>query len=258
MSIGSLLTARAKRAIHHLPAPWRQALRKRYTAYTLRYDPPPQELPLLARIITPGSLVIDAGANIGTYTVALATAVPSAHVLSVEPIPATRDLLLHSIRALQLTNVSVLPFALSDHVDRVIMEIPEAGGEPVLALARIKYSDHGKPPLNTHVQVETTTIDALLATDRRRVSLIKCDVEMHELELLRGAMDVIRRDRPAIYAELQPDFKTKASQRADVCALLAREGYFPHVCDGQTARPGADALDVLFLTTAHRQHLGLE
>lgn len=226
--------------------------------YTLRYEPPPPELPILARLVTPGSLVIDAGANIGTYTAALATAVPSAQVLSIEPIPTTHDLLLHTIRALHLRNVTALPIALSEHTGRVIMEIPEAGGAPVLALARIKYSDAGKPPLRTHVEVDTTTIDGLLATERRAVSLIKCDVEMHELELLRGAMNVIRRDHPAIYAELQPDFKTKASQRAEVCALLAREGYRPHTCEGVTVRPGADALDVLFLTAAHRQRLDLE
>ena len=257
MSIAASLAARAKRVAYHLPAPLRQALRKRYTTYVMRAEPPPSELPLLARLIEPGSLIIDAGANIGTFTVALASAAPTAHVLSVEPVPTTRDLLVHVIGANSLENVTVLPVALSDRVGSVLMEIPEADGQPVLALARIKYSDEGKPPLKTHVEVTTTTIDALLAADPRPVSLIKCDVEMHELELLRGARGTIRRYHPAIYAELQPDFATKASQRGDVSALLAAEGYQPYSWDGATLRPGMDALDVLFLTSAQQQRLGL-
>jgi FkbM family methyltransferase len=256
-TISATLTATAKRVVYHLPAPWRQALRKRYIVYTLRSEPPPPELPLLARLVTPGSLVIDAGANVGTYTVALAKAVPSARILSIEPIPTTRELLTHSVRALGLSNVTVVPVALSDRAARVVMEIPELGGQPMLTLARIKYSDASKPPLNTHVEVETSTLDRLLASERAPVSLLKCDVEMHELELLRGAIGIIRRDHPAIYAELQPDFKTKASQRAAVFALLAAEGYAPYWFDGGTVRAGSEALDVLFLTVAHRQGLGL-
>jgi FkbM family methyltransferase len=257
MSITTALAARAKRAAYHLPAPWRQALRKRYTAYSIRSDPPPAELPVLTRLITPGSVVIDAGANVGAYTVALARAVPSAHVLSVEPVPTTHELLVHVVETNRLANVTVLAAALSDRVGIVVMEIPETEGQPVLALARIKYSDAGQPPLHTHVSVMTTTIDAVMAEDLRTVSLIKCDVEMHELELLRGARATIRRHAPAIYAELQPDFATKASQRGEISALLAAEGYAPFYWNGSGLSPGMDALDVLYLTAAHRRQLGM-
>jgi hypothetical protein len=135
------------------------------------------------------------------------------------------------------------------------MEIPEEGGEPVLALARIKFSSDNTPPLRAHVTVQTRTIDEIVERYRMPVSLIKCDVEMHELEVLEGALSTIQRDRPAIYAELQPDLPKKPSQRNAVKAMLLKEGYAPHVCTGEFVRSGDDALDVLFLTPTHLQQL---
>jgi FkbM family methyltransferase len=249
-----------KRVVALLPASLRHRIRKRYSRFALARETEPPEFSVLRHFIDDECIVVDAGANVGLYTRFLSQHGRQSEVWSVEPIPTTFDLLRSNVQALGMRNVRLIPHALSDRSQSVVMEIPETAGEPVHYLARIKYSDATKPPLRDHVVVETRTLDSLVDGDRRRVCLIKCDVEMHELEMLTGAMAVLRRDHPAIYAEIQPDFRTKRSQRDDIIRLLAPEGYSPYWYDGGvlrrwTPRTG-DVLDLFFLTAGHLRRVG--
>ena len=56
-----------------------------------------------------------------------------------------------------------------------------------------------------------------------RVGLIKVDVEGHELEVLRGALSTIEKDRPSILVEAEDRHRPNAF--ASVCELLAPFGY---------------------------------
>ena len=219
----------------------------------------PREFAVLRYLIRDGCLAIDAGANRGVYTKYLSRYGPRSKVLSIEPIPTTFKLLQSNIHALRLPNVRAMQYALSDISKTVVMEIPEAAnGLPNYYLARVKYSGANEPPLRSHFTVEARTLDELVAIDGHRVCLIKSDVEMHELEMLRGATAVLRRDHPAIYAEIQPDFATKRSQHQEIVDLLTSEGYSPFWYSGsQLARwtPGTNAIDLFFLTDNHVREL---
>jgi len=242
-----------------LPVSWKQQLNKVYHRYTIRREQEPREFRVLRHLVQHGELIVDAGANVGVYTVFFARcAPPGTQVMAIEPIPTTFEVLSDTVSSLGLANVTLVSCAVSDQPRQVVMEIPAAAdGQSVHALARITYTDQPRRVAATYT-IDARPLDDLLQRDARRVSLIKFDVEMHELQAITGSLGVIRRDRPAIYVEIQPDLRFKPSQRDDIIALLAPHGYRPFCYDGETVTPwvvGRKALDYLFLADAHIERL---
>jgi FkbM family methyltransferase len=251
----------AKMLSARLPVPWRQRLSRVYHRYTIRREQEPSEFRVLRHLVGGGGLIVDAGANVGLYTVFLARCVPPGiEVLAIEPIPTTFDILRDTVASLGLTNVRLVSCALSDASRQVVMEIPAAAdGQSVHYLARITYTDQPRRISETF-RIDARALDDMLESDGRRVSLIKFDVEMHEREAITGSLGIIRRDRPAIYVEIQPDLRHKLSQRDEIIALLRGEGYRPFFYDGRIVKPWSAherVLDYFFLTDAHCDQLAL-
>jgi FkbM family methyltransferase len=69
----------------------------------------------------------------------------------------------------------------------------------------------GSNPWGRYREVPVVTLDGLGLEER--VSFIKIDVEGYELEVLRGAVELIKRDKPVLYVE---------NDRADKSAALKR------------------------------------
>ena len=101
---------------------------------------------------------------------------------------------------------------------RKMLHVPSAG---YLGTATVVPQDAGHTP----VPVTVTTLDALCVEPAvRPVGFIKCDVEGHELEVLRGADQVLREDRPALLVESVDD-RPAAGQTARVFDHLRGLGY---------------------------------
>jgi FkbM family methyltransferase len=199
--------------------------------------------------------VVDAGANMGVYTLFLARYAPrDCEVVSIEPIPPTFDLLKSNVTSLGLRNVRLINLALSDTSREVLMEIPadEHG------LARIRFMEKASQRGWSTYTVPARKLDDILPADGQNVSLLKIDVEMHELECLRGARETIRSQRPAIFIEIQPDLRNKESQRDAIVRFLKEEAYLPYWYDHAMLRlwnGQSNVLDYFFLTAAHLEAL---
>jgi FkbM family methyltransferase len=179
---------------------------------------------ILARFCTAGSAVIDVGANIGEFTVPLARAVGAQGAcLAVEPIPFLADAVRRTAFANALDWVEVFQCAASAEAGMANLELHyaesslrDSGGSRLV----------GSAGPNT-IQVATERLDDLARRSRigaRRVSLIKLDVEGHELQVLRGAADLLRSHRPTLLIEIGNE--TPAA-RAEMAALLQAHGYEP-------------------------------
>jgi len=79
------------------------------------------------------------------------------------------------------------------------------------------------------VDVPLARLDDVLGVEGAPISLVKIDVQGHELEVLRGAEAVISRHRPALILEHEDDLYRSASEagqrKTDLAGLLSRHRY---------------------------------
>lgn len=164
-----------------------------------------------------GGTFVDVGSCIGNHTLFFATFCDCERVISVEPVRSSFEYQ-REVLALNglLDEVTLLNVALSDEPGRCYM-VPFApvghvnAGQYQVGEAR-GYGD----------DVEVTTLDAILKQEQvDDVTLVKVDVEFHELPVLRGAAHLLETQHPALFVELSP----KGSYYADTVAFLSQFGY---------------------------------
>ncbi len=135
--------------------------------------------------LKPGDVFVDAGANIGYYTILASKLVePTGSVISVEMLPDTAAILRRHVTLNSLDNVRVVEAALSD-----------VAGETLTASAppgKFGQASLGVGGSCASVSVSTTTLNDVLR-DVPRVALMKLDVEGVELRVLKGAGDSLTR-----------------------------------------------------------------
>lgn len=210
-------------------------------------------------LIKEGDTVIDIGANMGYYTKFLAEKVGAqGAVYSIEPIPDSFEMLSHVKKKLNLTNVRLLNYAISDSSETVTMEIPiQTSGEENLFEAKIVNTSKHSPCVRT-VTVETRTLDSLFLHPGEKISFVKCDVEGHELHCLKGAVSFIEQFNPAWLMEIWGDLDVTQSEGWSTVNFLKRFGYELYVFDGKQFRPknpGEKDINYFFLTESHVQQL---
>jgi len=219
-----------------LPNRLLQPLRKVHYARKLnrRVDEP--EMSVIPHLLGSGGCALDLGANFGSYTHCLARIVgPTGSVHAVEPISATSEVLQHNINQFGLKNVQVHHVAISDCDDSASMMIPqyERGGENYYE-ARIVSNYEGE--FQRTVCVPTRTLDGLFGV-LGRIDFVKCDVEGHELSVLRGATKILSEHRPAWLIEVSGNPGTPDSKAAELMELMNQAGYcMYHLEDADTQR----------------------
>lgn len=141
---------------------------------------------------------IDVGANIGAYTL-IASEIPTAIVISLEPVPAAFAKLQRNIALNSRENVQALNVGASSEPG--ILHMACEGASPV---NHVVAPDAASASI---IAVKMDTLDAICQRLALVPSLIKIDVEGHEPEVLAGASQslaachaciVENGDRPAI------------------------------------------------------------
>lgn len=145
--------------------------------------------------VRPGDVVVDAGANVGTYTLALARLVgPEGRVFAIEPAPSTFGLLAANVAFAGFENVTLLNVAASDHRGPLSIVVPrESDGTE--NHYRTHIAAHGSGAL----VVQGCRLDDVLGD--LPVAFAKIDVEGHEAETLAGMSATLRRCRPRLLVE---------------------------------------------------------
>jgi len=151
----------------------------------------PEVVEIFAREWVAGRNAIDAGANLGLHSIALAKlAARGAKVYAIEPHPEVFPLTRANCR--RFAAVTCIKAAASDRLRTVSMPRLRRGGNAAIATV----SDAAAAGCHA---VRAVTIDSLGLTN---VGFIKIDTEGHELACLRGAAETIRRDRPTLLVEI--------------------------------------------------------
>jgi FkbM family methyltransferase len=175
------------------------------------------ELAGVRRFLRLGDVALDLGANAGAFAIAMARTVgPGGKVLAFEPIPENLDVLRDAVRLASLSNVEAVPMGVSDRSGRAEFVIPDAEAFAGYYLARIATPDDR----GSRGEVPLESLDALVESGRLPPpAFIKCDVEGHELAVLRGAVMLMQRHYPNWYIEV-----TRPTSE-EVFAFLLSRGY---------------------------------
>jgi FkbM family methyltransferase len=185
---------------------------------------------LYISILRKGDVVIDAGANVGYFTMLFSDLVgASGWVHAFEPVPATFSLLSKNLQRFpHYTNVSLNCAALGDGDRKTKIFLPNG--------------DHGQAALVYHrdgswrnakvapIDIEMTRLDRY-AQGLDKIDLLKCDVEGAELLVLRGAESILRRFRPKVFLEVNERWTGSFGwSPKDVIDFLRSVGYKHFYC----------------------------
>ena len=151
--------------------------------------------------ISEGMTVIDIGAHIGLYTIAMGKIVKdSGKIYSFEPTPATFKVLQKNIHLNEMSNiVRPLNKAVSDTEGMTTFYISDTDVCNANSLAS-NFNNKG-----TGINVILTSIDKLVETEKLSfIDIIKIDAEGAEYSVLKGSEKTLRKFRPKIILGLHP------------------------------------------------------
>jgi FkbM family methyltransferase len=171
---------------------------------------------LMLQVLQPDSNCIDIGCHIGSSLSLMVRYAPLGKHMAFEPVPEKASW----IRK-KFPEVDVRANALGDKRDKLTF---------FQNLSQPGFSGFGKDASSgdrvVEVHVDCERLDDVVAADRK-FAYIKIDVEGAELLVLRGARELIARDRPMILFESSYDGAAKLGlERDDLFSLLVDElGY---------------------------------
>jgi FkbM family methyltransferase len=229
-------------------------LKKYHYGRTVQSFWEPDVLPL-KYLVQAGDLVIDIGAHVGWYTCILSFLVGEhGGVYTIEPIPESFDLLAAVIERLQLKNVQLMNCAISSGDGSGLMEVPlhESGVENSY---QARIVDNSRTCLRLkRYEVSLRSLDSIFSNLSRDPAFIKCDVEGHELSVVKGARRTISKCRPSWLIEVTGDPDEKGSPAEELFRLLREEHYQGYWFDGEalTSRSVGDkSINYFFLQPSH-------
>lgn len=144
-----------------------------------------------------GAVFVDAGANIGAFTLPAARIVGrGGQVVSIEMMPDTARRLREHLAMAGADNVRVIEAALSDESGREVVAREPAGR---FGQASIVRRDFG-PGAHREIRVRTMTLDDATA-DLPRIDLMKVDIEGAEALAFAGGQAALARTRCVIFED---------------------------------------------------------
>jgi FkbM family methyltransferase len=177
-----------------------------------------EQLDCLRKLLAPGDVFIDVGANVGLYTLLGSRLVQSSgRVVAFEPMPRNIGFLQRHIDLNAARNVTILPLACADRSGREIF--CDGANNALGHLADERES-------GTMV-VATVTLDEIVAQLDLTPTVVKIDVEGAEMRVLRGASQLLGKSRPALLLSVHSD-----NLRSDCLEFLALHRYEARALNG--------------------------
>ena len=161
------------------------------------------ELKTILKFINEGDVVFDIGSNIGCFSVPIAKKVGSnGKVFSFEPQPFINKLLKKNIQENGLNNVKVMSEGLG--AKNEILELDDFDYSTVGNFGGVSFSGRNnqkyvKKKTNKKYGIRFMTLDRFI--DIEQCNFLKIDVELMEINVLKGAKNFIKKFRPIIWIE---------------------------------------------------------
>lgn len=167
------------------------------------------EVNIFKAVLQPNDVAVEVGSNIGALTVPMAGL--CRRVYAFEPQAENFDLLCENLGLNNCSNVSA--------IEKAVAEKP--GIESIPMLGSLDHHNYGRVELGSGSDmVDVTSLDHFLLLKEDKINFIKLDCEGMELNVLKGAAQIIERDRPIMYIENDRDDKS-----AELIGWLIDHGY---------------------------------
>jgi FkbM family methyltransferase len=164
------------------------------------------------RVLKPGELFVDVGANVGYFS--LLAAQRGARVIAFEPNPECREELAHNIALNGFGDIDVRATGIADRRGQDVLYVES---EENLGAGSLK-SVSGTP-----VAVEVDTLDGQLAGESP--AMIKLDIEGAELMALRGGAQTLKRTRAVICEVSEFSLRELGGSKEELFATMAEHGF---------------------------------
>ncbi len=159
-------------------------------------------------------VALDIGANIGNHSIFFSELFK--YVYAFEPNPHTYELLkINSIFACAKRNIKIRKYGLSNKNKKFAFNIDKKN------IGASAIIDNSKIPSEKNIQITVKKLDSIKEIRNKNISLIKVDVEGHELEVLLGAKKLLRKNCPIVlFEQHRNEFKLKTSPTIDFLKSL--------------------------------------
>ena len=219
-----------------------------------------QDVEPIKALVKSGDFVIDMGANFGWYTNILSSMVgDTGRVYSVEPIPDTFKVFSGIVRKLGLRNVERFNVAMSVVDGSTVMRVPqhEYGGNNFYRAQIDQKPGDASSPVREYT-VAMRSLDSLFLSVAENVTFIKCDVEGHELSVVKGGAKFFEKSRPAWLMEVGGNPDEEGTSPYELFNIMRGYGYEVYFFDGKVLRRrpiGHWTVNYLLLQPMHCQQL---
>lgn len=183
-----------------------------------------READLVSRVLAPGEIFWDVGANLGYFTLlAAATLKNTGQVVAFEPGQTAYAQLTANLTLNSFTNILTCPVAVIDREGEMVLYSSPGSAD---GRANLFQAGVGQTERET---VRTVTLDGWRA--RKQLAwpdFIKLDVEGAELAALTGARDILAAGEPLLLVEMKEAiFQSLGSDRTAIQEFLSPQGYRP-------------------------------
>jgi FkbM family methyltransferase len=176
-------------------------------------------------------LLVDIGAHYGFFSLVAASRRPEIEILACEPVPESHEILVRNLSRNGLSGARAIRRAVSDRSGVAQFNIS-------LSSDNCSFYPHPVAPPIRQVEVETVTVDQLLAGREACPILLKMDTDGHELRVLAGMGDTFERfPELRLFVELNPKMQRLAGHEPDeLVADLERRGFEVYLLDERERR----------------------
>jgi FkbM family methyltransferase len=170
-------------------------------------------------------IVLDIGANLGTYTIPLAARNPHLEIISFEPQQAIYYQLCGNIALNSLENVTAYNIAVGDKEETIELAMPDYTKEDNIGGFSLDPFVKSKTPTTVGKvrPVDVITIDSM---NLDFVQMIKIDVEGLEINVLKGAHEtIVRSGYPPIIFEAWTQYDWWEDKKQELFDYIENMGY---------------------------------
>lgn len=171
------------------------------------------ELSLMSKFIMKDDVVFDIGANIGAFTVPFSKKVGEfGEVYAFEPQKIINDILQDNVNKNKLKNVKVFNIGIGEKEDELKLndidysKLGNFGGVSF----KYKSSSFTKNIKNKKYKVKIKNLDQFMEV--KKCDFIKMDVELMELDILKGGINFLQKFRPILWIENHLDYPNKINK----------------------------------------------